>query len=212
MQFLKFWYILVNDISHNFSNYLKLFVTAVVKFLFNCTAIPVGWCQSKKASFSWLDDQLLSMVLQWLLNDSIAILWKSREEWWNPLCASICTIIKEIRKGKEGNESEDMLLQTLTPLAELAVPATLAIMPIYPPLPPPSVPIQTQFVTLGLRTSPPVLVSGPQGLGLVSPSKTWQGTQFGLGATPRAGQFPLCHYPVGGLNANEQLAGFLRLV
>ena len=73
-----------------------------------------------------------------------------------------------------------MLLQTLTPPAEVAVPASLAVMPRYRPLPPPLVPFQPQFLTLGLRTCPPsrdqlekpVLVSGAQGLGLVSPSKT----------------------------------------
>ena len=113
-----------------------------------------------------------------------------------------------------------MLLQTLPPLAELAVPATLAIMPIYPPLPQPSVSTQPQFLILGLRTSPPyrdqlenpVLVSGAQGLGLVSPSKTQEGTQFGPGATSGVGQFPLCHYLIGGLNSNGQPVGFLRLV
>ena len=43
MELLKFWYILVNGISHNFSNYLKMFyVTAVTKFLFNCIAVLVG--------------------------------------------------------------------------------------------------------------------------------------------------------------------------
>lgn len=44
--------------------------------------------------------------------------------------------------------------------------------------------------------------------GLVSPSKTPQGTQVGPGATSAAGQSPLCHRPAGGLNANSQLRGF----
>ena len=57
-----------------------------------------------------------------------------------------------------------------------------------------------------------MLVSGAHGLGLESPSKTRQGTQFGPGATSGKGPFPLCHYLVGGLNADEQPAGFLRLV
>ena len=68
-----------------------------------------------------------------------------------------------------------MLLQTLTPTAELAVPAW----PIYPTPPAPSIPIQPQFLALGLRTSLPsrdqlqnrVLGFGAQVLGLVSPSK-----------------------------------------
>ena len=38
----------------------------------------------------------------------------------------------------------------------------------------------------------PVLVPGAE-----EPIKTWQGTQCRPGATPCAGQFPLCHYPVG---------------
>ena len=143
-----------------------------------------------------------------------------------------------------------MLLQTLTPLAELAVPAALAIMPVYPTLTPPSIPIQAQFLTLGLRTSlligsvrkcwefpgspavrtrhfhcgspgsilgrgtkipqavqhgqknktkqNPVLLSGAQGLGLESPSKTQQGTQFGPGATSGTGLFSLRHLSHGG--------------
>lgn len=45
--------------------------------------------------------------------------------------------------------------------------------------------------------------------GLVSPSKTRQGTQFGPGATSTARQFPLCQYPIRGLNENGQPAGFL---
>ena len=80
----------------------------------------------------------------------------------------------------------------------------------------PSILMQPQFLTLRLRASPPykdrlenpVLVSGAQGLGLISPSKTQQGTQFGF----RTGQFLLCHYLVGGLNANDQPARFLRLL
>ena len=109
-------------------------------------------------------------------------------------------------KQKEGHQNEDMLLQTLTRPAELAVPTTLAVRPIYPPLPPPSFPFQPQFLTLGLGTSPPsraqlenpVLVSGAQGLGLVSPPKAQQGSQFGPRATPRAGQLPLLLLCIGG--------------
>ena len=43
----------------------------------------------------------------------------------------------------------------------------------------------------------PVLVSGAQGPGLVSLSKTWRGTQFGPGTIPEAGQFPVCCIPEG---------------
>ena len=43
-----------------------------------------------------------------------------------------------------------------------------------------------------------MLTPGAQGPGLVSPSKTRQGTQFGLGATSAAEQFPLHWYPVKG--------------
>ena len=67
-----------NDISHYSSNYLQLFVTTVIKFFFNNILIPVGWCQSKKASFLRLDCQFLSMVSQWFLNDSIAIFVKKQ--------------------------------------------------------------------------------------------------------------------------------------
>ena len=89
---------------------------------------------------------------QWLLNDSIAILWRSGEEGWNPLCAKhLCYYIRE----NEGNESEYMLLQTLTPLAELAVPAILAIMPITSNPLVSIIPIQPQFLALGLTTSLP---------------------------------------------------------
>ena len=92
-----------------------------------------------------------------------------------------------------------MLLQIFTPLAELAVPDSLDGYANISPLPPPSIPIQFQFLTLGLKTSPPyrdqlenpVLLSGAQGLGLESPSKTRQGTQFGPGATSGTGLFPL---------------------
>lgn len=91
---------------------------------------PVGWSQSKMIR----ENQLLFMIHNKILrNGSLwvalyspairAILWKSREEWQNPLCASICAII--IHQGKwekEGNEQEGLLPLTLTPSAELAVP------------------------------------------------------------------------------------------
>ena len=43
-----------------------------------------------------------------------------------------------------------------------------------------------------------MLTSRAQEPDLVSPSKTRQGTQFGLRATSAAGQFPLCQHPVRG--------------
>ena len=60
--------------------------------------------------------------------------------------------------------------------------------------------------THGERIEFSLLTPGAQGSGLVSPSKTQQGTQFGPGATSATVQFPLCR---GGLNANGQPAGFL---
>ena len=48
-----------------------------------------------------------------------------------------------------------MLLQTLTPLAELAVPAILAIMPIKSNPLVSIIPIQPQFLAVGLTTSFP---------------------------------------------------------
>ena len=100
------------------------------------------------------------------------------------------------------------MLQTLTPLVELEVLAAPAALLIHPPLPPPFRPILPQFLTPGLRTSPPesdhletpTLVSGPQRLGLVLPSKTQQGSQFGLRATPRAGLSPWLLSPACMLN------------
>ena len=67
-------------------------------------------------------------------------------------------------KIRKWNETEGMLLQILTPPAELRT----------------SPPSRDQLEN-------PVLVSGAQGLGLASQFKTRQGTQFGPGATPRAG-------------------------
>ena len=55
----------------------------------------------------------------------------------NPLCASICTIIR--KEEKEGNESEEMLLQTLIPQT-LTDPANLATIPIHPSFLPFSIP------------------------------------------------------------------------
>ena len=72
--------------------------------------------------------------------------------------------------------------------------AGLASLPTYPPSIPCAL-FQPQFLTLGLRTAPPsrgqlekpVLVSGAQELGLVSPSKALRGTQFGPETPSRAG-------------------------
>jgi len=114
------------------------------------------------------------------------------------LYVQACGLLHQGKEENEGSESEDMVLQTLTPVAELDVSATPAALLIHPPLPPPSLPSLPQFLTPGLRTSPPsrdrlenpVLVSGVQGLGLVLPSNTQQGSQFGPRATPRAGLSP----------------------
>ena len=80
---------------------------------------------------------------------------------------SLCYYIRD-NKGKR----MDLRICGFKPclLAELAVSATLVVMPL------PSVPIQPQFLTLGLSTCPPskdqlentVLVSRTQGLDLVS--------------------------------------------
>lgn len=47
-----------------------------------------------------------------------------------------------------------------------------------------------------------------EGAGMVSPSKIWQGTQFGQGKSRiGAGQFTFRRLPVEGLNKNRQPAG-----
>lgn len=80
----------------------------------------------KISCYLWFHNKILRNGSLWvaLYNPAIrAILWKSREEWQNPLCASICAII--IHQGKwekEGNEQEGLLPLALTPSAELAVP------------------------------------------------------------------------------------------
>ena len=68
--------------------------------------------------------------------------------------------------------------------------------------------------------SPPLLDTleiGPSGVKapplynreMVSPSKTWQDTQFGQGASlSRVGQFPLRHFLTGGINQEGQPAGY----
>lgn len=101
------------------------------------------------------------------------------------------------RRKKEGDKSEDMLLQTLIPQT-LTDPANLATMPIHPPFPPSPIPTQSQFLILGLRTSPPyrdqlenpVLVSGGEGLVLILPFKTRQGTRLGQKLLWEQGNFP----------------------
>ena len=105
-----------------------------------------------------------------------------------------------------------MLLHTLTPLAEPAVPAISAITSIYPTPSttshsyPALIPATEDhdFLLYRDQLENPVLILGPQVLGLASPSETWQGAQFGLGATARASQVPLCYYLVGALNADKQ--------
>ena len=73
MELLKFWYVLENDTSHNFSNNLKLFVNSSnqVSVLLHCNP---SWLMSEQKGILLMVSQLLCMVLQWLLNDSIAIL------------------------------------------------------------------------------------------------------------------------------------------
>ena len=120
-----------------------------------------------------------------------------------------------LQEGEGENETEDMLFQNINPppanpalpLAEqaaLAVVPTALMPPIYSLLSPSPV-----SPTYGNQLEVSVLTSRAQGPGLVSPSKTRQGTQFGLEPTSRAGQFPLRQYPVRGLNADGQPAGFL---
>ena len=107
------------------------------------------------------------------------------------------SVLLSEKKKKEGNESEDMLLQTLIPQT-LTDPANLATMPIHPCFPPFSTPTQSQLLTLGLRTSPPyrdqlenpVLVSGGEGLVLILPFKTRQGTRLSLKLLWEQGNFP----------------------
>ena len=90
----------------------------------------------------------------------------------------------------------------LYPLAKPAVPAALAVLPISSTA---SRNCPAQFPTMGAQKAVGLaplygdqlenaeLVPGALGPGLVSPSKTQQGTQFGPGTTPRAGQSPLSH-------------------
>ena len=99
------------------------------------------------------------------------------------------------------------LAYPLPPPAEPTVPAAVPIVPmrpIYSPLLPPPV-----SPTYGDQVEVSMLTAGARRPGLVSPFKTQQGTQFGPGATSRAGKFPLCWYPIGGFNANGQPARFL---
>ena len=107
------------------------------------------------------------------------------------------SVLLSEKKKKEGNESEDMFLQTLIPQT-LTDPANLATVPIHPSFPPFSIPTQFQLLTLGLRTSPPyrdqlenpVLVSGGEGLVLILPFKTRQGTRLSQKLLWEQGNFP----------------------
>ena len=113
------------------------------------------------------------------------------------------------RAGEKGeNESRDMLLQNLTrppsglhssPTGQAGCTGSCSNCP-PPPTPP----------TYSLHSPPPVspthgdqiefsiLTPKTQGPSIVSPSKTQQGTQFGLGATCTSGQFPLRWHPERG--------------
>ena len=168
---------------------------AVIKLLFNYIVTSIGWCQSKKGIL--LIDQLLALVLQWLSNDCSCFVKKQGrmvklfmcKHWYN-------------YQRKAGNENDDLLLQTLT---SPAIKANISS-PSFA-----SAPIQPQFLTQRLRTSPPyrgqlensMLVSEALGLGLISPSKSQQGTQFGPRATFQTWKFPLRQYLLGGLKANN---------
>ena len=68
--------------------------------------------------------------------------------------------------------------------------------------PPPPLPFPGPL--LAQEEMPEGLPSLREGL---SPSRTQQRTQFGQGALPRAGQFPLRQYPIG-VNGQGQLASF----
>ena len=117
-----------------------------------------------------------------------------------------------LQKGEGESESEDMLFQNLKPpLANLAPPladqTATAVVPTAPM--PPTYSRPPVSPTYGDQLEVSMLTLGAQGPGLVSPSKTQQGTQFGLGATFGARQFPLCQYPIGSLNADGQPTVFL---
>ena len=106
-----------------------------------------------------------------------------------------------LREGEGESKSEDMLFQNLKPPPTNPAPPlaeqdalTYALSPVSP--------------TYENQLEVSMLTSRSQEPGLLSPSKNWQGTQFGLGATSGAGQSSLCTYPIGGLNADGQRAGF----
>ena len=100
--------------------------------------------------------------------------------------------------------------KTETPLQPIQLPQWPSwlhwqLFQLPPPMPPtyslpPVSPTQGDQIELSMVTS------GAQGPGLVSPSKTRQGTQFGLRATYATGQFPLPQYLVRG----EQTSLHLR--
>lgn len=112
--------------------------------------------KQKAILFLQLDSQLLSMVSQWFFEWLYSYFCeKSREEWWNPLCASICAIIRENKKKKvKGNESEDMLLQTNTS-GWARCPSHFSDYVTISTLPLPPIPIQPGFLPLRIMTSLP---------------------------------------------------------
>ena len=99
MELLKFWCVHECVLSH--LNCVWFFVTP---WTVACqTSLSMGF--SRQEYWSWwpyphpghlsdpgLEPSSLTSSAQWLLNDSIAILWRSGEEGWNPLWASICAI------------------------------------------------------------------------------------------------------------------------
>lgn len=132
------------------------------------------------------------LILQWLLNGSEAVLWRSRQEWWNPLCTSICAITSgKITKGREGE------------WGYIASHLNSSVWASRPPLLSQPAPVPNTGAQEGVQLAPPpcrdqlenpVLVPRAHGPGLVLPLRP-DGTQFGPGVTPGEGQFPLHHYP-----------------
>lgn len=183
MELLKFWYVLVNDISHNFRYCFGLWhVTAVTEFLFNSIIVQVGWCQSKNTPFLMTrDDGLLFLVLQWLLNDSTPILWRSRKKSF--MCKHLCSYLRENKKRK-GMRVRRHVASNLKSSSWVSCPScsgryTNTSTPSTPfhsyPAPIPDAGTQDFPSFQGSIRKPCVTFWGARS-DLVLPSKTWQGT------------------------------------
>jgi hypothetical protein len=111
--------------------------------------------------------------------------------------------LKPLLDNEEAEREERMLLTTLNPAAP---PLPLDPPPPFYALQPAPLPADGAAGTSGGTL--PLQCAGTSEM--VSPFKTYQGTQFGqdihLG---RAGQFPLRQYPARGLNAQGQPMGLL---